>query len=132
MPIRRLLSVLVLLLVPFASGCASGPQIRVDMDARANMKAYRTFAFFNTVSTDGASYTSLLSSRLKAATRAQLETNGYLYSEAQPDLLVNFFLKVVGSKSSDRRAATMATVTATTGPGQAIPTSKPSTTRKAR
>jgi len=95
MPIRRLLSVLFLLLLPFASGCASGPQIRVDMDARANMKAYRTFAFFNTVSTDGASYTSLLSSRLKAATRAQLERNGYLYSEAQPDLLVNFFLKVV-------------------------------------
>jgi hypothetical protein len=99
MPIRPLLCVLALLLIPIASsGCASGPQIRVDMDAHANMKAYKTFAFFNTVSTDGASYTSLLSSRLKAATRAQLERNGYAYSEAEPDLLVNFFLKVVNKQ----------------------------------
>ncbi|HEY0462770.1 MAG TPA: DUF4136 domain-containing protein [Polyangiaceae bacterium] len=98
MLIRRLLSVLALLLVPIASGCASGPQIRVDMDTHANMKAYRTFAYFSAVSTDGASYTSLLSSRLKAATRAQLERNGYTYSETEPDLLVNFYLKVVNKQ----------------------------------
>lgn len=99
MPMRRLLSVLVLLLLPIASGCASGPQIRVDVDAGANMKGYRTFAFFSPVSTDGAAYTSLLSSRLKAATRAQLERNGYAYSETEPDLLVNFFLKIVNKQA---------------------------------
>jgi hypothetical protein len=95
---RSLLRVLALFLILIASGCASGPQIRVDMDARANMKAYRTFAFFDSVSTDGAAYTSLLSSRLKAATRAQLEKQGYQYSPNQPELLVNFFLKIVNKQ----------------------------------
>jgi hypothetical protein len=96
--IRTLLSALALLLVVPVSGCASGPQIHVDMDARANMKAYKTFAFFNTLSTDSAAYASLLSTRLKAATRAQLERNGYTYSENEPELLVNFYLKVVNKQ----------------------------------
>jgi Domain of unknown function (DUF4136) len=96
--IRTLLSALVLLLVVPVAGCASGPQIRVDMDARANMKAYKTFGFFNTLSTDSAPYASLLSTRLKAATRAQLEKNGYSYSETEPELLVNFYLKVVNKQ----------------------------------
>jgi len=95
MPIRSLLRVLAFFLLLISSGCASGPQIRVDMDARANMKAYRTFGFFGAMSTDGAGYGSLLSSRLKAATRAQLEKQGYQYSENEPQLLVNFFLKIV-------------------------------------
>jgi len=98
MPIRSLLRVVALLLVLVVSGCASGPRIVVDMDARANMKAYKTFAFFDSVSTDGAAYTSLLSSRLKAATRAQLERNGYTYSATEPDLRVNFFLKIVNKQ----------------------------------
>ncbi|HYQ02265.1 MAG TPA: DUF4136 domain-containing protein [Polyangiaceae bacterium] len=96
--IRTLLSALALLLVMPVSGCASGPQIRVDMDARANMKAYKTFAFFNTLSTDDPAYASLLSTRLKNATRAQLERNGYTYSETEPELLVNFYLKVVNKQ----------------------------------
>jgi len=98
MPIRSLLSVFAVILVLFMSGCASGPQIRVDMDSRANIKAYKTFAFFEPVSTDAAAYSSLISSRLKAATRAQLEKNGYTYSATEPQLLVNFFLKVVNKQ----------------------------------
>lgn len=98
MLIRRVLRVLSLFLILLVSGCAIGPDIRVDMDARANMKAYRTFGFFEKVSTDSAAYTSLVSSRLKAATRVQLEKNGYTYSTNEPELLVNFFLKVVNQQ----------------------------------
>jgi len=98
MPLRTWFSVLALLLSVLATSCATGPEIRVDMDARANMKAYKTFAFFETVSTDGPAYASLLSTRLKAATRTQLEKNGYVYAAHQPDLLVNFYLKVVNKQ----------------------------------
>jgi len=98
MTARNLLRVFGLALALAVAGCASGPQIRVDMDARANMKAYRTFGFFDSVSTDGAQYTSLLSSRLKAATRSQLEKNGYTYSQNEPELLVNFYLKIVNKQ----------------------------------
>jgi hypothetical protein len=68
------------------------------MDTGVNIKAYKTFAFFETVSTDGVAYASLLSTRLKASTRAQLERQGYKYSENEPELLVNFFLKVVNKQ----------------------------------
>jgi len=78
-------------------GCATGPEIRVDMDPSANLRSYHTFAFFDAVSTDSGPYSSLLSSRLKQSTRAQLERLGFVYAEAEaePDLRVNFFLKVV-------------------------------------
>jgi hypothetical protein len=92
---RRLLSLAAWCWMLVAWGCATGPTIRVDMDATADIKAYRTFAFFDPVSTDRSSYTTLMSNRLKAATRAQLERAGYTYSESEPDLRVNFFLKVV-------------------------------------
>lgn len=98
MPVRTWLSVLVSILFLLASGCASGPEIRVDMDSRANIKAYRTFGFFPSVSTDGPGYSSLLSTRLKSATAAQLEKNGYKYSANEPDLLVNFYLRIVNKQ----------------------------------
>jgi hypothetical protein len=76
-------------------GCASGPDIRVDMDPTANLRSFRTFAFFQPVSADSSQYTTLVGSRLKQATRAQLERIGFVYSENDPDLRVNLFIKVV-------------------------------------
>jgi hypothetical protein len=76
-------------------GCASGPEIRVDMDPTANMRSFKTFAFFQPVSADSSQYTTLIGSRLRQATRAQLERIGFVYSENDPDLRVNLFLKVV-------------------------------------
>src|SRR5690606_28303682 len=56
--------------------------------------AYRTFGFFDQVATDKAQYSTLLTTRLKSAVRTQLEKNGYTYSENDPDLRANFFVKV--------------------------------------
>lgn len=78
-------------------GCATGPEVRVDVDPSVNLRNYHTFAFFEPVSTDSGSYSSLVSARLKQSTRAQLERLGFVYAEAgsEPDLRLNFFLKVV-------------------------------------
>jgi hypothetical protein len=76
------------------SGCATGPTIRVDKDPGADMSTFRTFAFFDQVATDRAKYSTLATSRLKLATRTQLERNGYTYNEQQPDLRVNFYLNI--------------------------------------
>jgi hypothetical protein len=85
-----------LLLLALLAGCAaSGPTIRVDRDPAVDMKAYRTFGFFDQVATDRVQYTTIISSRLKQATRDQLERRGYSYSEESPDLRVNFYLNVV-------------------------------------
>jgi len=77
------------------AGCASGPKLRVDQDPSANMSAYKTFGFYDQSSTDRARYSTIMTSHLKQATRAQMERHGYTYSEANPDLRVNFFISVI-------------------------------------
>ena len=79
-------------------GCASGPEIRVDMDPKTDLRIYRTFAFFEPVAIEGGQYATLISTRLRQATRAQLERIGFRYAADAPDLRVNFFLKVVNTQ----------------------------------
>jgi hypothetical protein len=83
---------LALLLI---TGCASRPEIRLDKDPSVDLHQYDTFAFFEPVSTDKSQYTTLLSGRLKNATRAELERRNYAYDEQNPDFRVNFNLDVV-------------------------------------
>lgn len=77
------------------AACASGPKIRVDGDPAANIPAYRTFAYFGSVATDKAGYSTILTGRLKAAATRELEARGYKYSESSPELLINFNVNVV-------------------------------------
>ncbi len=76
------------------AACASGPTIKGDYDHQADFAQYRTFAFMTPLGTDKSGYSSLLTERLKAATRGQMEMRGYTYSAANPDLLVNFSAKL--------------------------------------
>lgn len=77
------------------AGCASGPSIRVDADPAANFAAYRSFGFFEPLATDKAGYSTLLTARLKEATRRELQAHGYEYADANPDMLVNFNVNIV-------------------------------------
>lgn len=81
-------------LLAVLTGCASGPTVRSDFDAQANFAQYRTFAFANPLGTDKAGYTTLLTERLKSATRLQMEQRGYVFDESSPDLLVNFLTQI--------------------------------------
>ncbi|HKE44591.1 MAG TPA: DUF4136 domain-containing protein [Steroidobacteraceae bacterium] len=76
------------------ASCATGPDIRVDKDPSADMASYKTFGFFDALATDRAQYSTIITSRLKQATRTQLEAKGYRYEESNPDLKVNFYVKV--------------------------------------
>ena len=78
-----------------AAGCTSSPNIRLDRNPTADLHSYRTFAFFEPVSTDQSLYTTIISGRLKKATRAELERRNYVYDEKSPDLRVNFSLHVM-------------------------------------
>ena len=77
------------------AGCASGPKIMVDKDPGVDMTTFKSFGYFDQVATDRAQYTTIITNRLKQATRDQLERRGYTYTEDSPDLRVNFYLKVV-------------------------------------
>ena len=85
----------VALFATLAVACSSKPQIRSDQDRSVDLRDYKTFAFFSPVATDRSRYTTLLSSHLKEATRAELARHNYAYSEIRPDLRINFYLKVV-------------------------------------
>jgi len=72
------------------AACASGPEVRSDYDHQADFSRYRTFGFMPVLGTDKSGYGTLLTERLKQATRSQMEMRGYVYTETRPDLRVNF------------------------------------------
>lgn len=76
------------------AACTSGPKIRADTDPSANLSSYQTFGFFDRVSTDQNNYTTIVSSRLKDATRRELERRGYKYEQSGAQLLVNLHLNI--------------------------------------
>lgn len=72
--------------------CATGPEIRRDINPAADFASYKTFGYFSPLATDrAAGYESVFTGRLKGATRRVMESKGYVYSETTPDLLLNFF-----------------------------------------
>jgi len=92
--IRNLGSAAIVASIACLSACATGPTIRADADPSVNLSSYKTFGFFEKVSTDKSAYTTLVSTRLKDATRRELEKRGYQYSAANPQLLANFGLNI--------------------------------------
>ena len=62
------------------AACASGPTVKGDYDHQADFAQYRSFGFMSPLGTDRAGYSTLLTERLKTATRGQMEMRGYVYS----------------------------------------------------
>lgn len=85
----------LLALTATMTGCASGPDLRVDRDPAVDLKAYKTYAWFDRTPNDSGGYGSLLTRHLKLAAEQELARQGYVYSEQQPDLRVNFVVGVV-------------------------------------
>lgn len=88
-PARNPLRYLLLLLVMTVAGCVSTPTITSDADPQADFGAYRTFAFYSPLAVEPEGYATPASGLMKAAARRELESRGYVYDEASPDLLVN-------------------------------------------
>lgn len=91
---RTFICVTLASLAALLAGCASGPSTRVDRDPAVDLKAYRTFSFYDQAP-GRATYSTIMSARLKQATRQALERLGYTYSDSQPDLRVNIIANVV-------------------------------------
>lgn len=71
------------------AGCATGPRITSEADPEADFGSYRTFGFYTPLALEKEGYATPTTDRIKAATRAQLESRGYVYTTQQPDLWVN-------------------------------------------
>lgn len=88
---RSLISAVLILLV---CGCATKPLISVDRSPNADLRTFKTFGFIEHPGTDSSGYSSIMTARLQAATRTQLESMGYTYDVRAPQLKVNFLLNV--------------------------------------
>ena len=86
---QRFTVVAVVALVLLLAACATGPRITSEVDPQADFASYRTFAFYSPLALEKEGYATPTSERIKAATRAQMESRGYVYSAEQADLLVN-------------------------------------------
>jgi hypothetical protein len=93
MRIHRVFSAAAILML-LAACAAPGPTIRADADPGANLASYKTFGYFDKVSTDKTGYSTILTTRLKEATRHEMEKRGYQYAESSPDLMVNFNVNI--------------------------------------
>jgi hypothetical protein len=81
--------VAALLAALFIAGCATGPRITAEADPRVDFSQYRSFAFYSPLAVEKEGYETPTTERMKAAVRAQLESRGYVYDPASPDLWVN-------------------------------------------
>ena len=135
---RRLICTftLVIAALMLAACTTPGPVVTADYDRNADFNAYRTFAFFEPLGTDAAGYESLVTQTLKSAVRREMETRGYTYAEAGPDLLINFNAKLAQQtrvSQTPARRCTTATAAASMAAGAATATTPTSTsTSRAR
>lgn len=79
----------LMLLVLLAVGCASSPRITTDTDPSADFSRFSTFAFHEPLAVESQGYATPASERMKSAARREMESRGYRYDEASPDLWVN-------------------------------------------
>ena len=89
--IRKICSVLfTMALVLLLAGCAGGAKIVANSDPAADFGAYKTFDFYEPLSTDRGTTRSILSGFMIVATEKELEARGLTRTADSPDLLVDF------------------------------------------
>ncbi len=72
------------------AGCSSGPRIITNSDPGVDWSQYRTFGFFQPLSTDQGNVRSLISSQLIESATREMEMAGFTLDQSDPDLLINF------------------------------------------
>ena len=82
-------SLVVLLLVVFASGCASKPKLRSAYDDSVDFSQYRTYNFYSDAGPEAEGYQGLFTQYMISAINIEMQARGYTLSDA-PDLMVNF------------------------------------------
>ena len=95
------MALLCIALAAVATSAAGKPKVKADYDHSTNFAAYKTFGFISPPGTEVDGYPVEITSSMKAATRHELETRGYRYVDAHPDLLVNFSAQLANRTKND-------------------------------
>jgi len=89
-PMKKILLAGVIAMATLAA-CASGPTIRANTDASANLSSYKTYTFAEQPGTDRQGYSTPITSYFKESVRREMDARGYKFVEGgTADLLVNF------------------------------------------
>jgi len=72
----------------FLSACASGLQVRSDVDPTVDFSQYRTFNFFTPMGIEGGHNSPVFGEYYRAAISSELKQRGYREADV-PDLLIN-------------------------------------------
>ncbi|MEW5739010.1 MAG: DUF4136 domain-containing protein [Myxococcota bacterium] len=73
-----------------SAGCATTlATVRADYDKGVDFSKYKTVAWVDELGAAKGGFSTLSEQRMKNAVRMQLERRGYVFVEAEPDLLVN-------------------------------------------
>lgn len=81
---------MLLLVASILASCASTPRIRTEMDPRADLSRYSSYAFYQPVAMEEVGYTTYLTNQIRSSIRREMEERGYRYDPVSPDLRVNF------------------------------------------
>lgn len=73
------------------AGCASTPNTFSNADPGVDFGQFKTYGFYEELSTDKKNYESMESNFLKVAVAQQMDRRGMSYSNA-PDLMINFYI----------------------------------------
>jgi hypothetical protein len=73
----------------FASGCASGPDVRGDYDRSVDFGKYKTYGFVSEAGTNSTEFKSLSMQVMQRAASREMESRGYARSD-NPDVVINF------------------------------------------
>lgn len=84
---RWLLALLVLVLI---SACATSPRVSTDMDPRADLSRYQSYAFYEPLAMEESGYSTYLTEQIRTSIRRQMDARGYRFDPVNPDLRVNF------------------------------------------
>jgi hypothetical protein len=92
------------LVVAFATVAAAKPKVHADYDKSTDFAAFRTFGFVSPPGTEVGGYPAEITSAIEASVKKGLEARGYTYTDAKPDLLVNFSANLKPSQKHDELA----------------------------
>lgn len=80
----------VVLFAAALASCGKQTEIQSDFDHSADFASYKTFGYATPLGTEVDGYSDEITQSFKSATRRELESRGYRFVDADPDLLVNF------------------------------------------
>ena len=81
----------ILAAIALLGACAAGPEIRINQDPAVDFGQFQTFGFAPASAAGGSS---MLYSRLSAATTRELQGRGLQFVSNSPDLFINFYTNI--------------------------------------